>query len=364
MQSIGKKTSRGFTLIELLVGIVVGLLTVLAITESFALFEGRKRTSIGGATAEENGLLGSFMIERDARMAGFGLGNTGCTTIKVYNANATPNDFTISGLSITITQNTSSLKYPATATEGTDTIEIVYSTSPFGSIPAILQMPMPDSSAILRVDNGIGFLEGQLVLISQPPLDCTVVQASQNGQQLGIANLTGPGTQWNLQHNPGGSYPFNPPGGHNIFPAGGYTTGAKVLNMGSMVHRRYYISGNNLMVDEMITAGASAGTYTTQTLVNGIVSLKAQYGRDTGADGYIDTFDNTAPASIDKLVALRFGLLARVGVYEKDVVTGSTTISLWPSGPTATITTDEQHYRYKPFYTTVPLRNTIWNNNP
>lgn len=357
-----RQGNAGFSLVELLVGIVVGLLTVLAIVESFAFFEGQKRTSIGGASAEENGLLGSFMIERDARMAGFGLTGIGCTTIKVYNANATPTDFTLSGLSVTITQNTSSLKVPATATEGTDTVEIVYSSSAFGSIPATLQMPMPDSSAILRVDNGIGFNAGELVLISQPPQDCSVVQASMNGQQVGIANLTGPGTQWNLQHNPGGAYPFNPPGGHNIFPAGGYTTGAKVQNMGNIVNRRYYISNNNLMVDELTTSGPSAGIYTTQTLVNGIVSLKAQYGRDTGTDGFLDVFDNTAPASTEKLVALRIGLLARVGVYEKNVVTPSATVPLWPSGPTATITSDEQHYRYKSFYTTIPLRNTIWNN--
>lgn len=356
-----RQGNAGFTLVELLVGIVVGLLTVLAIVESFAFFEGQKRTSIGGTSAEENGLLASFMIERDARMAGFGLTGIGCTTINAYNANASPTNFTLSGLSVTITQNTSSLKVPSTATEGTDTVEIVYSSSAFGSIPATLQR-LNQSSSTLWVDNGIGFSSSQLVVISQPGFNCTLVQLTQNSQQTGVANVTGPGTQWDLNHNPGLS-PFNPPNGGTIFPAApGFSAGAKVHNMGNIVHRRYYISNNNLMVDELTTSGPTAGIYTTQTLVNGIVSLKAQYGRDTGTDGFLDVFDNTAPASTEKLVALRIGLLARVGVYEKNVVTPSTTVPLWPSGPTATITSDEQHYRFKPFYTTIPLRNTIWNN--
>lgn len=357
MNALHKSKSGGFSLVELLVGIVVGLLTVLAIVESFAFFEGQKRTSIGGASAEENGLLASFLIERDARMAGFGLTNVGCGTLNLFSANNTPNDFSIPGLSATITQNTSSVKNPATATEGTDTIEIVFSSSPFGSIPGILQVPMVNSDANLFVDNGFGFTQGQMVVISQGT-NCTVLQLNSNSVQSASPNITGPGTQWQLVHAANGSNPFSPTAGHNIFPAGGYTTGAQVMNLGTLVHRRYYISSNNLMVDEL----TPAGTYSTQTLVSGIVSMKVQYGRDTGTDGFLDVFDNTAPASTNRLVALRIGLLARVGVYEKTVVTPGTTISLWPSGPTATITSDEQHFRYKPFYTTIPLRNTIWNN--
>lgn len=349
----------GFSLVELMVGIVVGMLTILAIMQTFVFFEGQKRTTTGSANAAENGLLGTFLIERDVKMAGFGLSTTGCATINVYNANAVPTDYSLSGLPITITQNS--------PVAGTDQVEVVYSSSAFGSIPATIQDPMPDSSAILRVDNGIGFFQGQLMLISQPPKDCTVVQASQDGGQLGMANITGPGTQWNLQHNPGGSFPFNPPGGHNIFPVGGYTTGAKIQNMGNMVHSRYYVQNNNLMVDQMLTSGASAGTYSTQTLVNGIVALRAEYGRDTDGDGDLDTFDNSAPASSDRLVAIRLGLVARVGLYEKDAITqadGSalTSIAIWPSGPTVSLSSDAQHYRYKTFHTVIPLRNIIWNN--
>jgi len=356
--SLHKRNIRGFSLVELMVGIVVGLLTVLAIVESFTFFEGQKRTTIGGATAAENGLLASFIIERDARMAGFGMAGISCATINAHTTTPAAADFTLPSFSVTITQNTATLKNPSTATVGTDTVEIIYSSSPFGSIPGIIQTDMPDSSYSLNVDNGVGFTQNQLILISQGTTDCALIQASADSIQTGTPNVTGPGTQWNVPTATGAAFHFNAV----TFPAGGYTSGAKAMNMGNLVYRRYYISNNNLMVDELTTTGTSAGALATQTLVNGIISMKAHYGNDTGTDGYVDAWGYTAPTSNDKLVALRIGLLARVGVYEKTVVTPSTTISLWPSGPTATITTDEQHYRYKSFYTTIPLRNTIWNN--
>jgi type IV pilus assembly protein PilW len=348
---IRTRRAGGFSIVELMVGMVVGLLAMLVIMESFALFEGQKRTTTSGATAVENGLLGNFMIERDMRMAGFGINNAGCTTIRLYTAGL--GLITLSGRAVTITQDT--------PTAGTDQVEVVYSASPFGSIPATVQYAMPTSSAQVRVDNGIGFQQGDLVLISESPKDCSVIQMSQNGQQLGMANLTGPGTQWDLQHNPGGVYVFNPPGGMNIFPVGGYNTGAKASNLGALIYHRYYVQNGNLMVDEMRTSGVGAGTFTTQTLVNGIVALRAEYGRDTGADGVLDVFDTTAPASNSQLVAMRIGLLARSGNYEKDVVSAAT-VPLWNGGPTVTLASDDQHYRYKAFSTIVPLRNIIWNN--
>jgi hypothetical protein len=212
---------------------------------------------------------------------------------------------------------------------------------------------MINSDAALNVDSGIGFAAGQLVLISQGS-NCAILQLSANGSQIAAANITGPGAQWTLAHAPSATHPFNPPGAHNIFAAG-FTTGASVINLGNLVHRRYYISNNNLMLDEL----GAAGTYSTILLVNGVVSLKAFYGRDTGTDGYLDIFDDTAPASSEKLVALRIGLLARSGTQEKEPVSASSVV-MWPGGPSATGL--DTYSRYKNFYTTIPLRNAIWNN--
>ena len=293
-----------------------------------------------------------FTMERDLRMAGLGLVGLGCTTINAYNANKVPTDYTLNVSPVTIGRDV-----PAA---GTDTVTLLYSASAFGNIPTTISSPMPDSSAILNVTNGDGFFQNELVLISEPPKPCSIVQASQDGQKTG--------TDWNLQHNPGGAYVYNPPGGHNIFPPGGYGTGARLTNMGSMVDHQYYVQNNDLMLRDVNLPDSATNPV---ALVNGIVAIRAQYGRDTDADGYVDLYDNTAPASATEVVAIRLAVVARSVQFERVAVSPAILV-LWnggtianggaldlsatgPLGPTA------QQYRYKIYQTTIPLRNIIWN---
>lgn len=375
MRPSNRKEMRGFTLVELMVGIVVGLLTVLAITETFALFEGNKRTTTGGATASENGLMASFLIERDVKVAGLGMSELPCANIRMYSAGASPTTQSTAAFAVSITQNTSALKNPPTATEDTDTIEITYSGSAVPAYYSRLQQSMANSDPTtpFRVESGISIKDKQLLLIYEeqnPAKDCSILQASADSTQVTTGgadaiNHSNEGFQWNVPHASSSSYPFNPPAGSNIFPAGGYDSAkAKVTSMGTMVKRRYYISNNNLMVDEMITDGASAGSYTTQTLVNGIVSLKAAYGRDSDNNEFVDTWDNTAPATLIEPVALHIGVVARSGTMEKDDVTTGNFRHWEPNGPFYVISTsDQKKYRYKRFDTIIPLRNAIWGNN-
>lgn len=347
-------TIHGFSLVELMVGMVIALIGILVMAQIFAFSEGQKRTTTSGSDAQVNGLLASFMIERDLRMAGYGAIGLGCATINAYNQNKSPQNYSFSGLPVRIVAENS----------GNDRVEIRYSTSAYGGMPATLQEPMPNSSAVIRVNNGIGFQQGDMVLISQPPKDCAMVQLSQDGQQLGMANLTGPGTQWDLQHNPGGIYVFNPPGGQNvIFPTGGYSTGAKVTNFGMMVNRAYYISNNKLVMEDL---NQPIGPGNPVDLVTGIVGLRAYYGLDTTGDGNLDlpfVDASTVPASETAIVAVRLALVARSGIFERGEVSPDS-ITLWNGGPVFGIPDDGEarHYRYKVYQTTIPIRNAIWNN--
>jgi len=65
-------TQAGFSLVELMVGLTVGLIVILVVTQTLAIFEGQKRTTTSGADAQQSGLLGLFSIEQDVRMAGAG----------------------------------------------------------------------------------------------------------------------------------------------------------------------------------------------------------------------------------------------------------------------------------------------------
>ena len=104
------------------------------------------------------------------------------------------------------------------------------------------------------------------------------------------------------------------------------------------------------------------------------------YGKDTNADGSVDTWDNVTPATPAQwlqVLAVRVAVVARSAQYEKEEVTS--TNPLWDVGTAIAIAgtatcgtskclslkvdslTDWKHYRYKVFDTVIPLRNMLWN---
>ena len=77
-----KSPQSGLTLIEALVGLVIGLVGVLIITQVFAAFEGQKRTTTSGTDSVESGNIALYLLEREIRMAGYGMNSWqffGCT---------------------------------------------------------------------------------------------------------------------------------------------------------------------------------------------------------------------------------------------------------------------------------------------
>ena len=346
-----KHFQRGFSLVELMVAVVVGLLGILAIMSVFLVSEGQKRTTTGGADASENALVAMVTMERDLRMAGLGLVGLSCTVVNGYNA-ALGGNFNFSPLAVSITRDN-----PAA---GTDRIAIVYSASSFGNLPTALSFTTATSDDVVTPANGDGFVAGDLMLFSDPAPSvkpCTLLQASAN------ASLSG--TTWTIDHLPGGTAPFNPPIGTNIFPAGGYVTGARVTNMGPRARREYFVQNSRLMMRDQTIADAA--NVNPVALVESIVAIRAQYGRDTNADGYVDTFDATAPAETGQLVAVQLAVVARSGQLERAAVSPAT-LTLWNGGTIANggaiaLDATAQLYRYKVYQTTVPMRNVIWTNN-
>ena len=71
--------AQGFSIIELMVGLVIGLLTLLAIYQLFAVSEGRRRTVAAVSQAQSAGALALFAIEREIRSAGLGFASLDTT---------------------------------------------------------------------------------------------------------------------------------------------------------------------------------------------------------------------------------------------------------------------------------------------
>ncbi len=343
--------AAGFGLVELMVAVVIGLMAILAIMSVFVTSESQKRTLTGGADAQQNALISLVTIERDLRVAGLGVVALGCASIDAYNAALTPSAFSFGPMPVSIAFDT-----PAV---GTDTLVIVHSASAFGNVPTKLGAAMASSDAVLSAANGDGFFHGDVIMVSEPSKGCSLLQASADGAS--------DGTTWTVQHDAAAGYPFNPPAGTNVFPVGGYPTGARVTNMGALVRREYFVQGASLMMRNLNLPDSTAAPLNPTAIVEGIVAIRAQYGRDTNADGYIDVYDKTAPADAAGLVAVRIAVVARSGQLEKTAVSPAT-LPLWNGGTIAdggaiALDATAQQYRYKVHQTTVPLRNVIWNNN-
>lgn len=335
----------GFTLVEVMVGLVIALLSTAIIFQMFTVFGGQRRSTVSGADAQESGLLSLSYVEREVRMAGLGTANLNCPNIRYYIDGVTPATIppaSFSTIPVKITQND-----PAA---GTDRVNVFYADSKYTAIPATITSDMPDSSAILNVNIGFGFSANDIILVSEGTKDCSIIQASQDGQKTG--------KDWNVQHNPGNCCKWNPPGGHNIFPPpSGYDPGARLSNLGAMVLLDFYVENGNLMVRDL-TIGAGANN--PQALIADVVGMRAAYGRDTNNDGAVDVFDNVAPVNKRQVLAVRLGVVARSSLFEKEPVS-TAAIEYWPGGPTFTPSGSQRNYRYKVYNTVVPLRNVLWN---
>jgi type IV pilus assembly protein PilW len=137
--------------------------------------------------------------------------------------------------------------------------------------------------------------------------------------------------------------------------------------MGSMVRRQYFVQGGQLMMRDL-NLPVGAAPLNPVPIADGVVAIRARYGLDTNNDGYIDVYDNTAPAEARALVAVQVAVVARSAQLERTPVSPAT-LTLWTGGTVANggaLTLDEaaQRYRYRVYHTTAPLRNVIWTNDP
>jgi len=161
--------NRGFGLVEIMVGLVIGMITSLIVFQVFEVTERQKRTTTGGADAQTNGAYALYMMERDIRMAGFGLDGKEigqCTTwYSYYAGQKTPGP--IEGLDAA-----ASVMIEDGGAQS-DQIHIVYYSNPadasvsFPNYSLSLDDTMPLTSVVFKVTNVAGCKPGELALIIQ-----------------------------------------------------------------------------------------------------------------------------------------------------------------------------------------------------
>ena len=367
----GRERQRGMSLVEVLVAVAIGMIGILIITQAYIATDNFNRSTLGASSAQTNGTIALFTIERDVRMAGYGMSNTaayGCGKINWYydpdysaNLGGTLPDITLAPVSITTTPGQP------------DQITTIYSSSG-RPIPGKLSKTMPSASSELDVNGTTGYRVQDLVVLvnNTAPVSCTMAQITE--VQPSAAKV---------QHNPGINAPYNPPGA-GLFPA--YKQDDLVFDLGNPRIRTFSVANGHLRVtDTLLVAGGA----TPFDVADGVVDLRAEYGKDNGAnngtvsntayvadDGVIDSYDNvtpTSPAEWKQVLAVRMAVLTRVGHYEKPSVSGgncdaTTVLPTWAGSAAspfdsldvATPTSEARCYHYRVFETVVPLRNLIW----
>ena len=362
-----KKCMRGFTLIELMIGLVIGLLSTLAITKILLISEGQKRSTTSGAEAQANGLLALEYLREIIQMSGYGFANArssiGCTLETQFNGAAVTN-FPTKLEPVVIVDG---------AAGAPDSIRSLASSKTTYSIPISIFDPgyvtadgTKNKSFPVIASFGVADKD-LLVAVIDSTRKCQVFQSTGTPTSDAIPRDDDP-SHW------------NPPG----YPDQNYGYGQYLINLGAFDDTTLTISAQGgLQFNKFILTNNTTPSYTGETeLFANIVNMQAYYGKDIDGNGVVDTWDTATPttnAGWLEVTALRIALVSRSNQYEKDVVTAAA--PMWDVGANSEIadaitcgtskcvslvvphpnnSTDWQHYRYKVFDTMIPLQNMVW----
>lgn len=341
--------AAGFSLVEIMVALVIAMLAMIVMMQLFSVSEGYKRSTTGGADAQTIGAIALFGLQRDIRQGGYGINNLnlmGCNLLL-------PTGTTLTNLA-PVTINPAVALLPA-GDSNTDTLLVVYGNGN-GSSEGDLLVSVPGTANVFPVQTPTSFVAGdQIIAEAQPrPAACnlrldpvTGVAGSNVSVTTGTAGLAGGSILYNLGQTP------------------------KILG--------YAIRQGNLTVCNYLDATkncTNSGSTNWTPIANNVVSLRAQYGRDTNStpmDAIVDLYDQTTPTTAcgwAKISALRFALVTRSTQTEKTAVTTSapTWAGTAANNPTGSASTpidlsanaSWQQFRYRVFQTVVPLRNMAW----
>ena len=337
-----------------MVGMVIGMLGIIVMMQVFLVSDASRRTTGGAGDAQTNGTSALYALQRDIRQAGYGITSldlVGCDILLR------------TGVTLTamapLTINHASI--PA-GDANTDTLLVVYANSagtPEGDV--IVLQPATTTYAVTAPTS---FAVGDFI-IAEPanrPVNCSLTMEPVLTRTASPPNLT-------------------------VAVGVAAIANGTLFNMGPAPRiLAYAIRGGNLTVCDYQAADCADADLATDAsvwtpLVNDILSMRVEYGRDTTAamDGIVDVWDQitpgsaadtsglSLPCSISRVQAARLVLVARSGSFEKEAVT--TAAPTWngsagapinlSANPDGTAYADWQQFRYKLFQTVAPLRNVV-----
>lgn len=372
------------TLIELLVAMAIGLGITLAVSSLLVSSENHKRTTTSTNDAEQTGAYTFYALDKVLRGAGSAIaesaypsdrGVLGCklnaaaifprtTPFPAPFAGFLPGaTATLTVAPLLIAQNQSAA--------GSDVLVVMGGSGAAGGVSR--QVSGGGSATTLTLDNTVGFLNNDLALVSQSGVvDCLLEEVSAVATPtltLAGTYYTANGTTTNLASLATSTATYVTPIGN------AQSNNIQFMLFGVGADRTLYSYD---LLQNLNLVGGSGGDVA-QSIADGVDQLHALYGVDTNGDGIQDawagpgdpTWDITtvmaSPAQMRQIISVRIALVVRGEYYDKNVV--SPTALTWFNGlvnaggtslqQTLNLSVNDQHYRYRVFEFTVPLRNML-----
>ena len=390
-RSTWQRRQGGFSLVELMVSVVISLLALMFATRMVGQSEQNKQNTLGGSDSMQNGMLAMFSISSDAGQSGWGLNDpivSGCDTVFTDSDGYTLAPATRGGVAIqplagaVIVSNGAApdqiTLYAGTSLSGTGSLRLVTNVA---------------GGTRLDVDRvPYGFATDDVIVVAPEAADsatkCTLAQISNDP-----AAAPAPPQPF-LEIGSGGGRRFNAAGLTESYKAGQ----ARLFNLGPASKLQFHTwSLSNGFLQLRSTNMTGAGT-TPVTVVDNIVSIKAQYGFDTRVGNAFSPASGTqitqwAAAMIDadgngvignagdyqRITALRIAVVARGRAPERpspgaacattpakpvlftnEVPVGVPAVPVTVDVAVTGDSVDWHCYRYRVFDTVVPLRNSAW----
>lgn len=367
----------GFSLVEVLVAMVIGLIGVVVMMQMFSLYEGRRRTAMSVDDAIGTGAVTLYRVQRDMQHSGWGFAAPqmiGCSIAGLVSGGGS-----VPLVPVVI----NSPLFEADKDPNTETLMII-SGNGNGSVEGERIQALSGTSVSFGNSGAFKTNEVAVFVKRDRPAGCGVTRDQVTGTAPPVVNLS-------------------------VGPVGLSTTFAQndsLFNLGATPSVRVYrVRNQTLTVCDFMASNCTAGGSANNAAIwvpiaNNIVSLRAQYGRDTDAlmNGGLDVWDRTAPVPAAKagyanfengcawlrVQAVRIALVARSSQPEKRVdgsLDGSRavtpTVPVWAGSDDLAVALDAteaadvgftlpspsptwptwQDFRYKVFQTIVPLRN-------
>jgi len=383
-----RTSQRGMTLVELLVAMAMGLAVTLVVSTLLVAGENHKRTTTSTNDADQTGAYAFHALDRAIRSAGSAIAES-----------AYPTDRGVLGCKLNvggILPRTSAFPMPF------DTLFLAGTTANLRVAPLLIGQGMSDSSTSdvlvvmggsgaaggvsrpeygaggstsLVLESTVGFNQYDMTLVSQPGItDCLleeVASTSASALTLGTTSpyyYTSTSASASLATLAASTQSYVTPLGN----AAANNVQFQLFGVGS----NYTLYSYDLL--QNATLVQLMGLDSSQAITDGVVQMNAIYGiESTTAPGTIGTWAGpgdtgydintvmTTPATMETIIAVRVALVVRGEYYDKNPVSPATLPifsgyqNLGGTSLSQAVTLPDQHYRYRVFEFTVPLRNMI-----